>query len=102
MRKVSLKGSCTMWEEDNYSLHKQKEKLQTGIGCFFGIVILGLLVILIPIWLLFSYDGDKSLKISHSPHNVNTIEVIQKGDFPQPMIRIKYDQNRQNIGSIGE
>lgn len=93
MRKISLKGSYTIWEEDNYSLNKQKAKLQTGIGCFFGIIILGLLVILIPIWLLFSYDGDESLKISHSPNNVNTIEVIQKEDFPKPTIRIKYDQN---------
>ena len=80
-----------MDEEDNYILNKQKAKLQTGIGCFFGVVILGLLVILVPIWLFFSHSDETQLKVSHSPNNVNTIEVVKKDDFPDPTIRIKYD-----------
>ena len=80
-----------MDEEDNYILNRQKAKLQTGIGCFFGVVIFGLLVILVPIWLFFSHSNETQLKVSHSPNNVNTIEVVKKDDFPDPTIRIKYD-----------
>lgn len=80
-----------MDEEDNYILNKQKAKLQTGIGCFFGVVILGLLVILVPIWLFLSHSDETQLKVSYSPNNVNTIEVVKKDDFPDPTIRIKYD-----------
>lgn len=80
-----------MGEEDDYILNRQKAKLQTGIGCFFGVVILGLLVILVPIWLFFSHSYETQLKVSHSPNNVNTIEIVKKDDFPDPTIRIKYD-----------
>lgn len=81
----------TMDGESDYILSKEKAKLQIGIGCFFGVVILGLLIILIPIWLLFSLSDETRLKISHSPNNVNTIEIVKKDDFPDPTIRIKYE-----------
>lgn len=77
--------------EDDYILNRQKAKLQTSIGCFFGIIFLGLLVILVPIWLLLGYSEEAQLKMSHSPNNINTIEVIKKDDFPDPTLIIKYD-----------
>ena len=80
-----------MDEEDNYIVTRQKAKLQTGIGCFFGAIIFGILVILVPIWLLFAHPDEAQLKVSHSPNNVNTIEIVKKDDFPDPTIRIKYD-----------
>lgn len=78
-------------EVDHYKLNKQKAKLQTGIGCFFGIAVFGLLVILVPVWLFLSYSDETQLNVSHSPNGVNTIEIVKKDDFPDPTIRIKYD-----------
>lgn len=82
-------------ENNNYKLYKQKAKLQTGIGCFFSVAIIGLIIIIIPIWFLLSYSDETLLKVSHSPNNINTIEIVKKEDFPDPTIRIKYDD--QNI-----
>lgn len=76
---------------DNYNLNRQKAKLQTGIGCLFIVVTLGLMVILVPIWLFLSHSDETSLKVSHSPNHINTIEIIKKDDFPDPTIRINYD-----------
>lgn len=80
--------------ENDYIFSKQKAKLQTGFGCFFGVIVLGLLVIAIPIWWFVSYaePNEKQLKISHSPNNINTIEVVGKNEFPHQITTIiKYD-----------
>jgi len=103
---INEKGKV-MDEMDNYNLNRQKAKLQIGIGCFFSVVIVGLLVILVPIWLLSSHSDETLLIVSHSPNEVNVIEVVKKDDFPDPTIRIKYDnQNimkttRHYIGTMG-
>lgn len=91
IRVKSVSKKNIMGREDDYIFNKQKAKLKIGIGCFFGVVIFGLLVVFIPIWLFFSYSGETQLKVSHSPNNVNTIEIVKKDDFPDPTIRIKYD-----------
>ncbi len=77
--------------EDDYILNKQKAKLFTGIGCFFGIVILVLVVVLVPVWLYFSYPEETQLMVSHSPNNINTIEIVRIDEFPDPTLRINYD-----------
>lgn len=41
--------------------------------------------------MFFSHSDETQLKVSHSPNNINTIEVLKKDDFPDPTIRIKYD-----------
>ncbi|WP_062349899.1 hypothetical protein [Bacillus kwashiorkori] len=76
---------------DNDVLDQEKTKLLTKIGCFLGIVILGIFAILIPAWLYFSYPDETQLMVSHSPNNINTIEVVKTDDFPDPTIRIYYD-----------
>lgn len=91
MKAVSNRKKIMMDEEDDYILNRQKVKLQTEIGCFFGVIILVILVILVPIWLFFSHSNETQLKVSHSPNNINTIEVVKKDEFPDPTIRIKYD-----------
>lgn len=77
--------------EDDYILNKQKAKLFTGICCFFGIVILVLVVVLVPVWLYFSYPEETQLMVSHSPNNINTIEIVRIDEFPDPTLRINYD-----------
>src|SRR5690625_594903 len=87
------KEGYTMSGEDDYIFSKQKAKLQIGLGCFFGVIVLGLLVIAIPIWLFISIsDNEEQLKVSHSPNNINTIEVVVKNEFPHQLSTIiKYD-----------
>ena len=87
------KEGYTMSGEDDYIFSKQKAKLQIGLGCFFGVIVLGLLVIAIPIWLFISIsDNEEQLKVGHSPNNINTIEVVVKNEFPHQLSTIiKYD-----------
>lgn len=75
---------------DDNSVEREKTKLLTNIGCLFGVVILGLLAISIVVWCISSTQETR-LKISHSPNNINSIEIVKKDDFPDPIIRIKYD-----------
>ncbi|WP_035341597.1 hypothetical protein [Halalkalibacter hemicellulosilyticus] len=74
---------------DNY-LEREKTKLLTKIGCLFGVVILGLLAILVVVWYI-SNTQETQLKVSHSPNNINSIEIVKKNDFPDPTLRINYD-----------
>ncbi|HLR24173.1 MAG TPA: hypothetical protein VK093_00065 [Candidatus Avipropionibacterium sp.] len=77
---------------DDYTLHKEKTKLLTGIGCLFGLVTLGILFVLLPIYWFFSQSGERQLELSHSPNHINTIEIVQKNDFPDPSLRIRYGE----------
>lgn len=76
------------WNDN--SVEQEKTKLLTKIGCLFGVVILGILVILIVAWYI-SNSQETQLEISHSPNNINSIEIVKKDDFPDPTIRINYD-----------
>lgn len=75
---------------DYNNINLAKARLKTKMGCFFGIVVLALLVISVPAWLYVSYSGGTQLKISHSPNNINIIEVVKTDDFPDPTIKINY------------
>lgn len=77
------------WNNDQI-VDREKTKLSTKFGCFFGIVILMLLIILVPVWFYFSYPDETQLKVSHSPNNVNIIQIVKKDDFPNPTLRIYY------------
>lgn len=77
---------------DDHVVERQKTKLLTGIGCFFGIAILGFFVIFASVRIYhLIYPGETQLKISHSPNNINTIEIVRIEDFPDPTLRINYD-----------
>lgn len=76
------------WNDN--SVEREKTKLFTKIGCLFGVVILGLLAISVVVWYISSTQETR-LEISHSPNNINSIEIVKKDDFPDPTIRIKYD-----------
>ena len=91
MKTVNINNKNRIDEVNNYKFNRQKAKIQTGMGCFFSVIIFGLLLIIVPIWLLFFHSDEKVLKVSHSPNHVNKIEVVKKNDFPDPTIRIKYD-----------
>ncbi|WP_062052100.1 hypothetical protein [Bacillus sp. JCM 19034] len=75
---------------DNHIVKREKTKLLTKIGCFFGVVTLGLLVIIIVAWYLLS-PQETELKVSDSPNNINSIKIVKIDDFPDPTIRINYD-----------
>ncbi len=48
-------------------------------------------IFFVPAWLYFSYSEETRLKVSYSPNNINAIEIIRKDNFPDPTIRINYD-----------
>ncbi|MGD6793917.1 hypothetical protein [Metabacillus indicus] len=74
---------------DNDKSEREKTKLLTKIGCFFSAVILGLLIISTVAWSLLS-PQETRLKVSESPNQVNSIEIVKRDDFPSPSIRINY------------
>ena len=80
------------WNE-NHLVGREKTKLFTKIGCFYGIVIIGPLVILLLIWSFIHtfFPNETELVVSHSPNNINKIEIIRVEEFPAPILRIKYD-----------
>lgn len=83
------------WNED-YEEEQQRAKHSSGMGCFFWMIILGLLVILVLAWypaklIYYSiYPEETQLKVSHSPHNKNKIEIVRIESFPDPTLRINY------------
>lgn len=79
-----------MYTGEDYKTLKQKTFLKYALGCFFGLVIIGLVVIGISIWLISSIikSDEKQLVISHSPNDINIIEVIAKNEFPHQISTI--------------
>lgn len=77
--------------KSSFTLNQQKAKLQTGFGCFFSLIMMGVLFMFIPIWLFLTYGDETELKVSYSPNHINKIEIVQKDDFPDPTLRIKFD-----------
>lgn len=77
---------------DNYVEEREKTKLLTKIGCFWAIFI-GSLVTLLIIWFLFQtfFPNETQLMLSHSPNDKNKIEIVRIEDFPDPTLRINYD-----------
>lgn len=82
-----------MDENVDYLEAQEKTKLLTIIGCFFGIVIIGLLMLSLLIWFLYYLfvPRETQLIISESPNNKNKIEIVKRDDFPDPTLRIYYD-----------
>lgn len=80
------------WNAD-YREAQEKTKLLTKMGCFFGIVIIGLLVISLLIWFLYHLfvPMETQLMVSESPNNKNKIEIVRRDDFPDPTLRVYYD-----------
>ncbi|KIL53154.1 hypothetical protein [Jeotgalibacillus campisalis] len=76
------------WNDD--SVEQEKTKFSTKMGCLFIPVALGISVISIAAWYILS-SQETQLKISHSPNQLNSIEIVKKHDFPDPTIRIYYD-----------
>src|SRR5699024_6558264 len=82
------------WNAD-YIEEREKTKFATKTGCFFGIVIMGILIITLIIWLLYHVfvPNESQLIVSDSPNNKNKIEIVSVEDFPDPTLRINYDNN---------
>lgn len=77
--------------KSSFTLNQQKAKLQTGFGCFFSLIMMAVLFMFIPIWLFLTHGDETELKVSYSPNHINKIEIVQKDDFPDPTLRIKFD-----------
>lgn len=77
----------------DYIEGREKTKFLTKIGCFFGTVIIGPLVILLITWILYHtfFPNETQLMVSESPNNKNKIEIVRIEDFPDPTIKINYD-----------
>jgi hypothetical protein len=75
---------------DNHNVEQEKTKFLTKIGCFFSVVTLGLFVVIVIAWFISS-SQETQLKVSRSPNKTNSIEIVKKDDFPDPTIRINYD-----------
>lgn len=56
---------------------------------------MGILIITLIIWLLYHVFVPKEtqLMVSDSPNNKNKIEIVRVEDFPDPTLRINYDNN---------
>ncbi|KEZ48917.1 hypothetical protein GS18_0215985 [Metabacillus indicus] len=76
------------WNNNDQS-EREKTKLWSKLGCFFSVVIIGLLIISAAAWYLLS-PQETRLKVSDSPNHVNSIEIVKREDFPSPSIRINY------------
>lgn len=72
---------------------REKTKLLTKIGCFFGVVIMGFLMIVLMIWVLYRLfvPHETQLMVSDSPNNKNKIEIVRIEDFPDPTLSINYE-----------
>lgn len=79
------------WNDNSVEI--EKTKLFTKIGCLIGVFIFVLLAISVVVWYVFSIFSyqEKTLELSHSPNNINSIEIVMTNDFPDPTIKIKYD-----------
>lgn len=82
------------WNTD-YMEEQEKTKFATKIGCCFGIVLIGILIIALVICLLYNIfiPNETQLIVSDSPNNKNKIEIVRIEDFPDPTLRINYDNN---------
>lgn len=71
----------------------QKTKILAILGCF-GTIILGVLVILLSAWILLLYmttPKETHIMTSQSPNEKNRIEFFRIEEFPDPILKIKYD-----------
>lgn len=82
------------WNTD-YMEEQEKIKFTTKIGCCFGVVLIGILMIALVAWLLYNIfiPNETQLLVSDSPNNKNKIEIVRIDDFPDPTLRINYDDN---------
>lgn len=71
----------------------QNTKTLAILGCL-GTIILGVLVILLSAWILLLYmttPKETHIMTSESPNEKNRIEFFRIEEFPDPILKIKYD-----------
>lgn len=71
----------------------RKTKIIAILGCF-GTIILGILVILLSAWILLLYmttPTETHIMTSQSPNEKNRVEFFRIEEFPDPILKIKYD-----------
>lgn len=71
----------------------QKTKTLAILGCS-GTIILGVLVILLSAWIFWDYitkPEETQIMTSESPNEKNRIEFFKVNEFPDPILKIKYD-----------
>jgi len=83
-------------------LAAQRTKTIAILGCF-GTIVFGILVILLSAWIFWGYvttPKETLIMTSESPNEQNRIEFFQVDEFPDPILKIKYNNRyiiKQNI-----
>ncbi len=85
--------------EENIDQDIRNIKKRAKLGCLIWTVILTILFVLPIVWVVgrFIYDieyREYPLVVSHSPNNINTIEIVEVGGpylFGPSRVRIKYE-----------
>ena len=82
--------------KNRYHEEQQKTMFFTGLGCFLWIVIFVVFISFYPAKFIYHLfvPAEKLLLVSHSPNEINSIKIVKRDDFPDPTIRILYqDKN---------
>lgn len=77
----------------NKKMTAQKTKTLPILGCI-GTITLGVIVILLSVWIIFLYaftPTETLIMTSESPNKKNSIEFFKIEEFPDPILKIKYD-----------
>lgn len=74
-------------------IERTKKRAKWGCLTWAAILILGPIILIIGTFSYEMYFKESTLLTSNSPSNINTIEVVQKGEaawFGPSLVRIKY------------
>lgn len=78
----------------DYDVNYEREKTKslTKMGCLFGVILMGVLMISFIGWGLFRIipAEETHLLTSRSPDDTNEIEIVMVHDFPDPALHINY------------
>jgi|SRR5690625_310163 len=79
--------------EERTRITAQKTKILAILGCS-GTIILGILIVLLSAKIFLDYIStpeETQIMTSESPNGENKIEFFKIDEFPDPILKIKYD-----------
>lgn len=79
--------------EERTRITAQKTKILAILGCS-GTIILGILIVLLSAKIFLDYIStpeETQIMTSESPNGKNKIEFFKIDEFPDPILKIKYD-----------
>ncbi|CDO04277.1 hypothetical protein BN988_02831 [Oceanobacillus picturae] len=81
-------------KDPNRDIEQTKKRTKWGCLSWAAILLFGPIIIFIGIFSFEMFIKEKTLVISHSPNDINTIEVVEKGQpawFGPSLVKVKYD-----------